>query len=147
MHYLLTSNTCVVLVQWKKITNKEGGEEKEKEGGDDPMTSLLVSELVCPVCCSPMVGNIPAPLTAPSPVPAPTPSLCVSAHAPVTPSLIHMHQASTCSRCVSLEQIGHSLMEGGREDPGGGGAGWVEQGAEGGVRGVATCLFTRLERV
>ena len=88
--------------------NKEGGEEKEKErgeekeGGDDPMTSLLVSELECPVCCSSMVGNIPAPLTAPAPAPAPafapspapttepTPVSCVSAPAPATLFLLQV---------------------------------------------------------
>ena len=94
---------------------KEVGEEEEKEGGDDPMTSLLVSELECPVCCSHMVGNIPAPLTAPAPAPliapetppapatAPAPSpapatapiSCVAAPAPVTVLLdspaLHQH--------------------------------------------------------
>ena len=93
---------------------KEGGEE-EKEGGDNPMTSLLVSELECPVCCSPMVGNIYAPLTAPAPAPltapetppepatAPAPSpapatapiSCVPVLAPVTVLLdspaLHQH--------------------------------------------------------
>ena len=38
----------------------EGGEEQEGEEGvvhEDPLTSLLVLELECPVCLSPMVGS------------------------------------------------------------------------------------------
>ena len=91
--------------------NKEGAEKmekergEEKEGGDDPMTSLLVSELECPVCCSSMVGNIPAPLTAPAPAPE-----CAPSPAPTT--------EPTPVSCVSAPAPCYTLPAAGREAPG-----------------------------
>ena len=40
---------------------EEGGKEQEGESKVDPLTSLLLLELECPVCLSPMVRPAPAP--------------------------------------------------------------------------------------
>ena len=53
----------------EEMQHEEGGEKQEEEGGKeqegedqvDPLPSLLVLELECPVCLSSMVGSAPAP--------------------------------------------------------------------------------------
>ena len=51
-------------VDGKEQEGDGGGEQEGEEGGvvqEEPLTSLLVLELECPVCLSPMVGSAPAP--------------------------------------------------------------------------------------
>ena len=88
----------------EKKQYEEGGENQEEEGGKeqegedqvDPLTSLLVLELECPVCLSPMVGSAPAYL------PVATPALPATCNPSSLNLHLHMRLVSqVCQNCTN----------------------------------------------